>query len=66
MLDLFSIGSWTIFDHLMRMERLPQEGETLPLAMPIEAMERVHFGDCSANIAAVAGAARCSRSNASE
>lgn len=55
-LDLYSIGSWTIFDHLMRMERLPQEGETLPLSMPIEEMERVHYGDCSANIAAVAGA----------
>lgn len=53
-LDLLSIGSWTIFDHLMRMERLPREGETLPLDMPIEEMERVHFGDCSANIAAVA------------
>jgi sugar/nucleoside kinase (ribokinase family) len=53
-LDLFSIGSWTIFDHLMRMERLPQEGETLPLDMPIEEMERIHYGDCSANIAAAA------------
>ncbi len=53
-LDLYSIGSWTIFDHLLRMERLPQEGETLPLSMPIEEMEKIHFGDCSANIAAVA------------
>ena len=53
-LDLFSIGSWTIFDHLLRMQRLPQEGETLPVDMPISELGRLHFGDCSANIAAVA------------
>lgn len=53
-LELFSIGSWSIFDHLLRMQRLPGEGETVPLDMPISEMERVHFGDCSANIAAVA------------
>lgn len=53
-LELFSIGSWSIFDHLLRMQRLPQEGETVPLDMPIGEMERIHFGDCSANIAAVA------------
>jgi sugar/nucleoside kinase (ribokinase family) len=53
-LELFSIGSWSIFDHLLRMQRLPGEGETVPLDMPIAEMERIHFGDCSANIAAVA------------
>jgi len=53
-LELFSIGSWSIFDHLLRMQRLPGEGETVPLDMPISEMERIHFGDCSANIAAVA------------
>jgi len=55
-LDLFSIGSWTIFDHLLRMKRLPREGETVPLDMPMDEVEAIHFGDCSANIAAVAGA----------
>ncbi|QIG47846.1 hypothetical protein G5V57_09000 [Nordella sp. HKS 07] len=53
-LELFSIGSWSIFDHLLRMQRLPAEGETVALDMPIAEMERIHFGDCSANIAAVA------------
>lgn len=53
-LDVFSIGSWSIFDHLLRMPRLPHEGETVPLDMPIAELEKVHFGDCSANIAAVA------------
>ena len=55
-LELFSIGSWTIFDHLLRMKRLPRDGETVPLDMPMEEVEAIHFGDCSANIAAVAGA----------
>ncbi|PLP58240.1 hypothetical protein CYK37_15090 [Mesorhizobium loti] len=55
-LELFSIGSWTIFDHLLRMKRLPSDGETVPLDMPMEEVEAIHFGDCSANIAAVAGA----------
>lgn len=55
-LELFSIGSWTIFDHLLRMKALPKDGETVPLDMPMEEVEAIHFGDCSANIAAVAGA----------
>ncbi len=53
-LDLLSIGSWTLFDHLLRLPRLPCEGETLPLDMPVEEMGAVHYGDCSANIAAAA------------
>jgi sugar/nucleoside kinase (ribokinase family) len=55
-LELFSIGSWTIFDHLLRMQKLPADGETVALDMPMEEVEAIHFGDCSANIAAVAGA----------
>jgi sugar/nucleoside kinase (ribokinase family) len=54
-LDLFSIGSWTLFDHLLRLPRLPREGETLALDMPIEELDATYFGDCSANIAAAAG-----------
>ena len=54
-LDLFSIGSWTLFDHLLRVERLPRDGETVPLDMPGSELNVVHFGDCSANIAAAAG-----------
>ena len=53
-LDLVSIGSWTIFDHILRLERLPANGETVPLDMPIGEIDAVHYGDCSANIAAVA------------
>lgn len=53
-LELFSIGSWTIFDHILRLARLPADGETVPLDMPIGEIDAVHYGDCSANIAAVA------------
>lgn len=53
-LELLSIGSWTIFDHILRMERLPADGETVPLDMPIGEIDAVHYGDCSANIAAAA------------
>ncbi|MDF3042721.1 MAG: hypothetical protein K0Q71_5427 [Thermomicrobiales bacterium] len=55
-LDLFSIGSWTLFDHLLRTRRMPVEGETVPLDMPDAEPNAIYFGDCSANIAAAAGA----------
>jgi sugar/nucleoside kinase (ribokinase family) len=55
MFDLFSIGSWTLFDHLLRLQRLPRDGETVPLDMPDAELNAIHFGDCSANIAAAAG-----------
>ena len=53
-LDILSIGSWTIFDHIYRMSRYPGRGDTVPLDMPIERLDRVYFGDCSANVASVA------------
>lgn len=52
--DLLSIGSWAIFDHLAKMNRYPAEGQTVTLDMPIEGLDKVFFGDCSANVAAVA------------
>lgn len=55
-LDLFSVGSWTIFDHLIRVPWLPGDGETLPIDVPEDGSATVHFGDCSANVAAAAAA----------
>ncbi len=52
--DLLSIGAWAIYDHLYKLSIYPQNGDTVTLDMPIEALERVYYGDCSANIAAVA------------
>jgi sugar/nucleoside kinase (ribokinase family) len=34
---------------------MPEEGETVPLDMPEAELNAIHFGDCSANIAAAAG-----------
>jgi sugar/nucleoside kinase (ribokinase family) len=53
-LDLFSIGSWTLFDHILRAPHVPHDGETLALDMPPAELGRLHFGDCSANVAAAA------------
>lgn len=53
-LDLFCIGSWTIFDHIFRLAQYPQEGQTVKLDMPIERLHQLYFGDCSANVAAAA------------
>jgi sugar/nucleoside kinase (ribokinase family) len=53
-LDIFSIGSWTIFDHILKMSSFPREGETITLDMDLADVGRLHFGDCSANVAAVA------------
>ena len=53
-LDLFSIGSWTVFDHIFKMSQYPNNGDTVTLDMPVENTQKSYFGDCSANIAAVA------------
>lgn len=53
-LDLFAIGAWALFDHIFKMAVYPGHGDTVPLAMPIDRLETVYYGDCSANVAAVA------------
>ena len=52
--DLFAIGSWTIYDHIARLSRYPNEGQTVTIDMPIEQLDATYFGDCSANVAAAA------------
>lgn len=53
-LDLLSIGSWTIFDYILRADHYPEEGETVALDMPSKLVHTRFFGDCSANLAAAA------------
>jgi sugar/nucleoside kinase (ribokinase family) len=53
-LDLFSIGSFTIFDHLLTVERLPRRGEMVRITNPLETVSKVDFSECSANVAAAA------------
>lgn len=54
LLDLVSVGAWTLFDHIFRMSTYPEHGATVTLDMPITQLEQVYYGDCSANVAAVA------------
>lgn len=53
-LDLFSIGSWALYDHIFRLSQYPKNGDTVTMDMPIAALQNVYYGECSANIAAVA------------
>lgn len=53
-LDLLSVGSWTVFDYVLRADHCPEEGETVALDMPIGLIHTPFFGDCSANLAAAA------------
>jgi|HigsolmetaAR203D_1030402.scaffolds.fasta_scaffold00788_6 sugar/nucleoside kinase (ribokinase family) len=48
--QLLSVGSWAPFDHLFRMSRYPQEGETITV-MTDSGADRVYYGDCSINLA---------------
>jgi sugar/nucleoside kinase (ribokinase family) len=53
-LDLFAIGSWTIFDHIFKLSAYPSPGDTVTLNMPVERLDATYYGECSANVAAVA------------
>lgn len=53
-LELLSIGSWAIFDHIATLERYPDRGSTVEILTPLADLEDAYFGDCSANVAAVA------------
>ena len=50
--DVVAIGAWTVFDHIAKIERYPNDGDTIEI---IDGnLEDVFFGDCSLNVAAVA------------
>jgi nucleoside kinase len=55
-LDVLSVGSWAIFDHLARLAAYPLEGQTIRITSDMEPLLEPCFGDCSANVAAVAAA----------
>lgn len=55
-IDLLSVGSWAIFDHFGQLAAYPLEGQTIEVTSALERLEAPLFGDCSANVAAVAAA----------
>jgi sugar/nucleoside kinase (ribokinase family) len=52
--DVAAVGSWSNFDHLFGVERLPQPGDTVQITSSIESVERVYWGGCAPNNAAAA------------
>lgn len=53
-LDVVGVGSWTNFDHLFVVDRLPLPGDTVQVTSGIEAVEQVFFGGCAPNNVAAA------------
>jgi sugar/nucleoside kinase (ribokinase family) len=53
-LDLFSMGSWTLFDHIYELSESPQPGRTIRMTPRGSQGAPPLFGDCSANVAAAA------------
>jgi sugar/nucleoside kinase (ribokinase family) len=47
--DVLTVGSWTFFDHLFAVERLPFPGETVRMTGSVAALSEVFHGGCSAN-----------------
>ena len=52
--DLVAVGGWTIFDHIFRVERIPQVGETVTISSPLEEIDRIFWGGCAPNNAVAA------------
>lgn len=53
-LAVVGVGSWTYFDHLFVVERLPAPGDTVQIESAGETIEQVHFGGCAPNNVAAA------------
>jgi len=48
-IDVVAVGSWTNFDHLFRVDRIPQRGDTVRITSPIEQVETTYYGGCALN-----------------
>ena len=51
-IDVSAVGSWSNFDHLFEVEKLPVVGETIRIVSPIENISSVYRGGCAPNIVA--------------
>jgi sugar/nucleoside kinase (ribokinase family) len=54
LLDVVAVGSWTNFDHLFRVDRLPMPGDTVQITGAIGAVEKMYWGGCAPNNAVAA------------
>lgn len=51
--DVAAVGSWTNFDHLFVVDKIPRAGDTVQITSEIGNVEKVLFGGCAPNNAAV-------------
>jgi nucleoside kinase len=47
--DVVAVGSWTNFDHLFRVDKLPLPGDTVRIISSIENIETIYWGGCALN-----------------
>jgi len=53
-IDVACVGSWTNFDHLFQVDRLPSPGDTVRITTDIRSIEQVYWGGCAPNNAMAA------------
>lgn len=53
-LDLLTVGSWAIFDHILLLPRMPHKGETLNISSSVFDLDKILWGGCSFNSAVTA------------
>jgi len=48
-IDVVAVGSWTNFDHLFRVDKLPNPGDTVRITSNIDSVEKIYWGGCAPN-----------------
>lgn len=51
-IDVTAVGSWSNFDHIFQVDKLPVIGETVRINGPIENISKTYRGGCAPNIVA--------------
>lgn len=48
-IDVISVGSWTIYDHMFKVERLPRPGDTVTTTNNDQTVSTYYYGGCAPN-----------------
>lgn len=48
-IDVTAVGSWTNFDHVYRVERIPKPGDTVLISDSIHNIDEIYWGGCAPN-----------------
>jgi len=49
-IDVVAVGSWTNFDHIFKVDRLPLPGDTVRIINNIHQVKYIYWGGCALNI----------------